>query len=269
MKLVTVEQMKQLEQAADAAGHSYADMMEQAGRATAQAILQRINVKNKIILVLIGPGNNGGDGLVAAYHLKEAGARVVCYLCKPRSADDPNMKQVQDHGIACLHNDDNGAHKTLRKALQGIDVLVDALLGTGVNRPIEGELAEILAIVREAVNERRAQVFAPTELVPTSSPALPRPYIVAVDVPSGLNCDAGEIDPATLPANLTVTFVAPKMGQFRFPGADVIGELAVADIGIDPALSQDLPVDVATAQMVAQALPARPRDAHKGTFGKA
>ncbi len=269
MKLVTVEQMKQLEQAADAAGHSYAEMMEQAGRAVAEAIFQRVNVKNKIVLILVGPGNNGGDGLVAAHYLKQAGAKVICFLFKPRADDDPNMKRVRDQGIACLHNNDNGAHKTLRKALQGTDVIVDALLGTGVVRPIEGALAEILTIVRAAVNERRTPTFAPTDLVPASPPTPPQPYIAAVDVPSGLNCDSGEIDPAALPADLTVTFAAPKMGQFRFPGAGAIGELVVADIGIAPALAQDLPVDVATAQMVAGMLPARPRDAHKGTFGKA
>lgn len=269
MKLVTIEQMKQLEQAANAAGHSYAEMMEQAGHAVAQAICQRINVKNKIVLVLVGPGNNGGDGLVAAHYLKEAGAKVVCFLHKPRATDDPNMKRVKEQGIACLHNDDNGAHKTLRKALQGTDIIVDALLGTGATRPIEDELAEILTIVREMVNERRASNFAPNDLVPTSPPAPSWPYIAAVDVPSGLNCDTGEIDPVTLTANLTVTFAAPKMGQFRFPGAGTIGELAVADIGIDPALTQGLPIEVVTAQMAAQMLPARPRDAHKGTFGKA
>jgi len=267
MKLVTVEQMKQLEQAADAAGHSFAMMMELAGRAVASAVAQRIAVKNKIVLVLIGPGNNGGDGLVAAHYLKEAGAKVVCYLWKPR-ADDSNMKRVKEDGIVCLHNGENGAHQTLRKALQGVDIVVDALLGTGVTRPIEGELKEILSIVGQAVNARRAQRFAPTDLFPSLQP-LPRPYVVAVDVPSGLNCDSGEIDPVTLPADLTVTFAAPKMGQFRFPGAGILGELVVADIGIDPALEQGLPVDVATAQMVAQRLPPRPRDAHKGTFGKA
>jgi NAD(P)H-hydrate epimerase len=90
-----------------------------------------------------------------------------------------------------------------------------------------------------------------------------------VDVPSGLDCDTGAVDPATLKADLTVTFGAPKHGQFRFPGAAVLGELVVADIGLDPALSADISAHVLTLQKVCARLPDRPMDAHKGTFGKA
>ena len=100
MKLVTVEEMKQLEKTADANGHSYADMMEQAGRAVSQEIIKRLAVKGKIVLVLVGPGNNGGDGFVAARYLKKAGAQIVCYLCQSRSEDDSNLKLVQE----CLLN---------------------------------------------------------------------------------------------------------------------------------------------------------------------
>jgi NAD(P)H-hydrate epimerase len=90
-----------------------------------------------------------------------------------------------------------------------------------------------------------------------------------VDVPSGLDCDTGALDPAALPADLTVTFAAPKRGHFRFPGAGAIGELIVADIGIDASLGSDIQVEVATAEGIACMLPPRPVDAHKGTFGKA
>ena len=86
MKVVTVDQMRRLEAASDAAGHSYAAMMEQAGQAVVNAIAERQAVQGKHVLVLVGPGNNGGDGLVAARYLVKVGARVTCYLLKPREA---------------------------------------------------------------------------------------------------------------------------------------------------------------------------------------
>ncbi|MBN1582905.1 MAG: NAD(P)H-hydrate dehydratase [Anaerolineae bacterium] len=271
MKLVTVEEMKQLEKAADANGHSYANMMEQAGRAVSVEIAKRMIVKGKIVLILVGPGNNGGDGLVAARYLKEAGAQIVCYLWKPRTTDDPNLKLIQERSIPCLYSNDDKNYDTLRKALKSADIIVDALLGTGVTRPIQGKLKDVLEVVREAVSKRR--LGRQFEWTAFSPPVRPRnhlvPFVVAVDVPSGLNCDSGDVDPVTLPADLTVTFAAPKRGQFRFPGAGILGELAVADIGIAPALAQDLPIDIATAKSVGSHLPVRPWDAHKGTFGKA
>ena len=100
MKVVTVEEMRQIEAASDAAGHSYEAMMEQAGRAVAEAVLERRAVQGKAVLVLVGPGNNGGDGLVAARYLAEAGARVACYLLKPRDAtEDSNFRLVQEGGL--------------------------------------------------------------------------------------------------------------------------------------------------------------------------
>ncbi len=93
--------------------------------------------------------------------------------------------------------------------------------------------------------------------------------MVAVDMPSGLHADTGSVDPVTPCADLTVTFAFPKRGHFLFPGADYVGELVIADIGIDPSLAREIPVTLATAGGVRAMLPSRPRDANKGTFGKA
>ena len=158
MKLVTVDEMRDLEQRADAAGHSYATMMECAGRAVAEAIEERMQVRNKRVLVLVGPGNNGGDGLVAARYLSKAGAQIVCYLWEPRPSDDPNLEAAREHNVHCLQGEDEGNGKVLSKALQNVDVIVDALLGTGVTRPIDGSLKELLDRVQHAVGERRTPV---------------------------------------------------------------------------------------------------------------
>jgi len=271
MKLVSVDQMRHIEQTADAAGQTYAAMMERAGTAVAETIRSRKDVKDKRMLLLIGPGNNGGDGLVAARVLREAGAQVSCYLLKDRP-DDPLLATVRDKGCFVAMAPDDLQYRVLRRLVKGADVVVDALLGTGAARPIEGDLAKILGIVKSEIKEReglgtRELVEVPTVArVPRSSS---QPLVVAVDGPTGLNYDTGALDPAAIPAEVTVTFAYPKLGHFTFPGAPACGRLVVADIGTDPKLAQDVKLQVADAEMIQAMLPARPPDAHKGTFGKA
>jgi NAD(P)H-hydrate epimerase len=266
MKLVTANQMRALEQRADASGNTYAMMMERAGRAVADAILARDDARGLRVLVLVGPGNNGGDGLVCARYLRDAGARVALYIWKRvERADDENFRLCRERNIPTTRAEDDANLTALKDFLADTDIIVDALLGTGVARPIEGLLKELLETV---IKETSRQV--PSHLVPLS-PLLPRsaPRIVAVDLPSGLNPDTGALDPATLHADLTVTFAFPKIGQLQFPGANAVGELVVADIGIPAEWAPADALDVATAREIAARLPPRARDAHKGTFGKA
>jgi hydroxyethylthiazole kinase-like uncharacterized protein yjeF len=283
MKIFTVAEMIAVEKEADAAaqandprGIPYAQMMENAGRATAQAIMERSLVQGKRVLILVGPGNNGGDGLVCGRALAQAGADVTFYLSQPRNPEtDPNLAQVMQMGLNILRLDYDQRYRLLRLQLNGVDVVVDALLGTGVSRPIAGELAQLLRQVRAGIEER-GQILARQRPNPLTyvGQARPRvgngPLIVAVDCPSGLNCDTGNLDPLAIPAHLTVTFAAAKRGHFIFPGAAACGDLVVADIGISPELPavKRVPLELATAEMVRPWLPARPRDGHKGTFGK-
>jgi hydroxyethylthiazole kinase-like uncharacterized protein yjeF len=285
MKIVTVDQMRRLEQRADTAGVTYARMMECAGRAVAKAMLERWDLAGRRVLLLVGPGNNGGDGLVAARHLHDAGALVTLYLWKRQTDHDANYGLSQERHIAVTSAEDDAALGGLRAALAACDFVVDALLGTGANRPIEGPLKEILvavkaqmAVIRHPASELQslAPIFSPDRLLraieghPSSSVRrLPSPLVVAVDLPSGVNADTGAVDPATVPASLTVTFACPKIGFFRFPAAAVLGELVVADIGIPPALDDDIALNIATLDLIHPLLPARPRSGHKGTFGKA
>jgi NAD(P)H-hydrate epimerase len=275
MKVVTTDEMRRIEKAADAGGLSFATMMENAGRAVAEACQRdrRMGPGDRRILVLVGPGNNGGDGLVAARHLHDAGAQVKLYIGQRGLEDDDHYALTQERGMATTRAEDDPNLKSLRKLLREADVIIDALLGTGVSRPIEGPLKDVLEIAKEEVEKRRREEKGKEPLVSPSSPSSPAlpspPLIVAVDVPSGLNCDDGTVDPTTVPADLTVTFGFPKVGQFLFPGAEYLGELLVADIDIPPSLADDVSLDVATPQMVSELLPKRPLGAHKGTFGKA
>jgi hydroxyethylthiazole kinase-like uncharacterized protein yjeF len=259
MKVVTAAEMRVMEQGADAAGLSFAAMMENAGRAIAEEIKRRWPVASRGVLVLVGPGNNGGDGLVVARHLHDAGAKVVLYLLRPRPADDLNWRLCQERGLPTAIAEDDADFAALRYQLDNSAIIVDALLGTGTARPIEGTLQKLLEIVKS--------------VLPLSpSPRLPRPsapVVVAVDLPTGLNCDTGAAGPAILPTDLTVTFACPKRGHFLFPGAAFVGELVIADIGIPPTLAVDVPVELTTPAEARALLPPRPLDAHKGTFGKA
>jgi hydroxyethylthiazole kinase-like uncharacterized protein yjeF len=290
MKLLSVDQMRHIERASDAAGHTYAAMMERAGMAVAQAILSRVsNLKSQIsnlkFSILIGPGNNGGDGLVAARALREAGGQASCYLFRDRS-DDPLLAAVRDRGVSIAVASDDDQFHELRRLTHDADVIVDALLGTGTARPIEGDLAKILEIVKSEIKARRKpeETEELVEIPPVSSvrssgfsrpltaeavTTRESPLVVAVDGPTGLNYDTGALDPAAVPADVTVTFAYPKLGHFAFPGASACGQLIVADIGTDPKLVQDITLEVADAEMIRAMLPARPSDAHKGTFGKA
>ena len=260
MKVVSVDQMRRIEAAADAAGHSYAAMMECAGGAVARVIQARLDIRGRSVLVLVGPGNNGGDGLVAARYLHDAGAYVTACVLKPRD-DEHTQALLARHGSIIPSN------ALEIGLLRECEVIVDALLGTGASRPITGELASLLSVVAQTVTDRRR---AAPDLI---NPALPQPashapLIVAIDGPTGLNYDTGELDPLTVPADVSVTFAYPKIGHTRFPGAGACGELIVADIGTDPKLADDVQLELADPTLIRSLLPARPANAHKGTFGK-
>lgn len=298
IKVFSVAEMVAAEKAADAAGNSYAQMMERAGRGVAQAIMQRYDVRGTQILVLVGPGNNGGDGLVAGRHLAQAGAEVTFYLYRPRDAtDDENYARIEEMGLFRANAQDDQRFRVLRLRLQQSDMIIDALLGTGVDRPVGGELATLMRHVQGVLEERGGQGargkgqearelgtgtgegVVDDEAGLTSIASMPDegeggqaagPFVVAVDCPSGLNCDTGELDPLAPRAQLTVTFAGPKHGHFLFPGAAAVGELVVVDIGIgaDLAPVREVQVELATAALARSLLPARPIDGHKGTFGK-
>ena len=276
LKLFTVAEMVAAEQAADAQGVSYAQLMETAGRRVAEAIMARYGVNGRSILILIGSGNNGGDGLVAGRYLAQAGADVAFYLTKMRDPQaDPNFASVQQMGLFTLDANFDQRYRVLRTRLRVTDMLVDALLGTGVSRPIGGSLAKLMQQVQQGVAERQQQVVVSQTPSLISLSQLPVPTtsdydlpIIAVDCPSGLHCDTGVLDPLALPASVTVTFAGPKRGHFAFPGAAACGELVVADIGIPANVTKPLPVSVATAVSQREQLPKRPLDGHKGTFGR-
>ena len=252
-RVYTVAEMKALEAAADRAGVSYATLMENAGRAVAEALLARLEDPGAHkCLVLCGSGNNGGDGLVAAHYLSNAGLRVTVYCARPPDDADPKVQRLRAKGLLLADSQNDQRGRVLTHLLQSATVVVDALFGTGARFPLGGASAEVLREAGLAVRARQ-----------------PRPFVVAVDCPSGLDCDTGALDPLAMPADLTVTFAGLKRGQCAFPGADALGELVVADIGAPDVPEAQAGLEWVTADQARRLLPPRPRSAHKGTFGRA
>jgi len=267
MRILTVGEIQSIERSADALGHTYAAMMALAGKGVAEAIRRRLPVVGKRILVLVGPGNNGGDGLVAARWLQESGAAVTAYLSRTRDQDeDAVYRDAVTSNVPIVNGPSDVNAKRLRSLLAQTDVIVDALLGTGATPPLRGAIADILSVVHQAVGQPSPQTLVSFRL---PHPQPPRPCIVAVDGPSGLDFDTGEVDANTLRADFTVTFAAPKWGHLRFPGAARVGDLVVADIGIPDSVEIPVGPKLATPNQTGAWLPPRPMDAHKGTFGKA
>jgi NAD(P)H-hydrate epimerase len=275
MKLVTAEEMRRLEQAASEAGLSYETMMENAGHATALAVKERITQMPGQVLVLVGPGNNGGDGLVAARYLRQWDVQVSVYIWKRNSEDDTNLERARELDIPIYRAADDPEHQQLDALVAECNVLLDALLGTGATGGLRGDLPDLLRRVQQGLDARalarEAETASPLRSMTgrRARYVSARPPVVALDMPTGLDADSGKVDEATLPADITVTFAHPKRGQFLYPGASVVGKLLVADIGMDPSLAEEIPTAIATPEAVAAMLPARPPNAHKGTFGKA
>ena len=251
MKLVTVSQMQAIEKEADAGGLTYDQMMENAGQGLADLILDIFegDVESEAV-GLVGPGNNGGDTLIALAALAAEGWKTRAYLIKRKK--DELIKRFTDAGGQVLAGEN--AFEQLAEAIGTADVLLDGVLGTGTKLPLKKDVAELLAEVNDVLDG--LDEF---------------PLVVAVDCPSGVDCDTGEVADEAIAADLTVTMAAVKQGLLRLPAFEYVGDLEVVDIGF----SQDLPslksltVDVADLESVAALLPERPIDSHKGTFGTA
>lgn len=255
MKLVSVSEMRAIEQEANAAGLTYAQMMENAGRGLAEVIRDLLlDEEQTEVLGLVGPGNNGGDTLVALTHLAADGWRACAYLVRRDIEGDTLIERLQEAGGEILQSAEDRGFSVLTAALQSAALLLDGLLGTGSKLPLKREIAAVLAAAKEALSAME-----------------PPPLVVAVDCPSGIDCDSGEAAPESIPADLTVTMAAVKQGLLKLPAFELVGDLKVVDIGLPEGLRawKSVKTEVVQREMVAALLPRRPLDAHKGTFGTA
>jgi hydroxyethylthiazole kinase-like uncharacterized protein yjeF len=205
VELLTPEEMAEADRRAIASGVRSSVLMERAGEAVA-AVARRMAPAGARVAVLAGPGNNGGDGFVAARHLQDAGYDVSVFLVGDRTLlkGDASLMARQWKGSVEAARRDFG---------QGADLIIDALFGAGLDRPVEG----LAAVAIDGANESG---------VP----------ILAVDLPSGIDGRTGAILGTAILARETVTFFRRKPGHLLLPGRMLAGEVTLADIGIDASI---------------------------------
>jgi hydroxyethylthiazole kinase-like uncharacterized protein yjeF len=238
-ELLTVAQMYEADRLAVERGVASLDLMERAGAAVADALCARWPEGR--VAVLCGPGNNGGDGFVAARLLAARGREVTLVLLGERSGL---------RGDAAVNADrwDGAVEQLSPDCVDGADVVVDALFGAGLGRPVEGVAAAVL----KTIGERDCGVLA-------------------VDMPSGLHGDTGEVMGMAARADISVTFFRRKPGQLIYPGRGMCGEVLLADIGTPNSVLGD----IAPAQWLnapdlwSAAFPDHAPDAHKYERGHA
>ena len=248
MYLVSAAQMRELDRLTiekyGTPGHV---LMERAGSGATQALLDFFEQRPKRVIVVAGRGNNGGDGFVMARLLKKQGiACEVILAAKKREVRGDARRNLQAFLRLRGRVEEITALEQVpaaEKRLERCDVIVDALLGTGLNTAVRGIQAALIA----SMNARD---------VP----------IVSVDIPSGLHADSGQPVGCAVEAALTVTFGYPKLGQVLYPGTAQVGQLACVDIGIAPqALAEVAPQ--LTRREVGGQIRARHPESHKGDFG--
>ena len=254
MRVLNASQMREADRRTiEGLGIPSAVLMEQAGRAVVRAMDDAFgDLTRRRIGVLCGRGNNGGDGFVIARELVDRGLQIRARLLGQTAAvqGDARMKleALSLRPVEVLEITDEAAWKRTRDDVLACDVIVDALFGTGLARPLDGVAALMVADLN----------------------ASKRP-VVAVDLPSGLSADRTDVTGPAVRASLTVTFAAPKLPLVFPPASAHTGKLIVADIGIPGSVIDALDgprIDMVTADLVRPLVLPRRADAHKGEYGR-
>jgi ADP-dependent NAD(P)H-hydrate dehydratase / NAD(P)H-hydrate epimerase len=252
MKLPTAEQMRALDNIAISHyGIPSIVLMENAGRGMVAAMGQEFgNLAGRTITILVGPGNNGGDGLVIARHLHQQHARphVLLLSVPDKFTGDAavNLAVVQKLGLPLRQFSPGDSSEMVRGLLRHSWLVVDAIFGTGLKREVSGHFAEVIELLN--------QLHLP---------------VAAVDIPSGLNADTGQPLGVCVQASMTATFAHAKPGLTVHPGRGLAGRLQVIDIGIPPEAAHQAAIstELLTAATLGAWLPERQASSHKGTFG--
>jgi hydroxyethylthiazole kinase-like uncharacterized protein yjeF len=254
MKILTAAQMSEVDRlTTDLYRIPSLLLMESAGRAVVDELGSVFpKLADKRVLIICGKGNNGGDGLVVARYLAIRGGKpeILLFGDPDRLTGDPltnwNIARALSIPIRVFHS----GHE-FQESIQTLripDIIVDALFGTGLVKPIGPELAPVLQWIETLSGKA---------------------FVVAVDIPSGLFADSPEIHGPAVRADLTVTFSALKPAHVFAPASDLAGRVAVAPIGSPPELFRNpaYRMNLIDGALVRKVLPPRKRDAHKGTYG--
>lgn len=253
MKFVTAAEIKSIEEKAiEEYGIPSIVLMENAGHEAAIQI-ERImgDFHNKKVCIFAGKGNNGGDGYVIARHLYNQGVKVKVFLIgnKTDVTGDAliNLQIITAMGIDVIEVVNEGDWDKVKIAMTFTDCLVDALVGTGFTGKLIGQMAQVV----ESMNKTNK-------------------VVIAIDMPSGVEADTGQISGAAVKADHTITFSLVKQGLLLYPGASYAGDVTVADIGIPRMLliDEEIRQNIITSAAVGKMFPKRSPNVHKGNCGK-
>jgi len=252
MKVVTSQQMREIDRKTIEENNiSGRILMENAGIRIFQSLKNIYpDLRLKKIIIFSGSGNNGGDGFVVARHLYDFGVRVKVFLLTPfnkiRGEAEENLNILKKMGVELIETETVKLEE-IQRTIRNSDLIIDAILGTGLQGKVTGLKANIIDSIYMTNKE-----------------------VVAIDVPSGLNADTGKIEGPCIKATHTITLALPKIGLLIFPGASYAGKVTVEDIGIPSYLLKDkkIKTNMVTKEIVKSLLPFRAIYSHKGSFGK-
>lgn len=252
MKIATAQEMRDIDKATmEWFGLPGVVLMENAGRAVAEKAIAILgDPVGKVVFIVCGGGNNGGDGYAAARWLHNRGARVKLFLAVDRGSVQSDalvhLETALRMGVECFDITEPRGMEKARIAAAFADLVIDALLGTGYH----GEMSEPYRDSIELMNGAGR-------------------IILSVDIPSGVDADSGAVRDKAVAAFATVTFGLPKPGLLLYPGAGCAGKVEVAAIGIPTELltAATIRQNWVTKQIASALLPKRPPDSHKGNFG--
>jgi NAD(P)H-hydrate epimerase len=261
MKLATAAEMQQLDRTAIEEHHIPGIvLMENAGRGTCEFMVEKLGpVAGKSAVFFIGPGNNGGDGLVIARHVHQSGGfPILVFLVHPDKLKGDaarNLRIAMDFDLPCRiisgQDDIHTVYQEVRASMSGRPLwsIVDALFGTGLQRPLAGAFLSAVNLI----NSLRDEFDIP---------------VTAVDIPSGMNSDNGMPMGGCVRADLTATYGLAKPGHFMHGGGDLVGELRVVDIGIPPeTVEKACLAGEALDSSILSLLAKRKAASHKGSYG--
>ncbi|MBE6760617.1 MAG: NAD(P)H-hydrate dehydratase [Ruminococcaceae bacterium] len=248
MLILTKEQIKELEEGYVQSGMDHIKLMEAAGNAVGRFIHEKFGITGKSIAVLCGSGNNGGDGFMAARKLLENGAKVCVLLADgmPKTPDAIDMYGRAERAgvmiIDCAEEEPEKVDRLINEA----EIIVDAIYGLGFRDEPPEQVAQLIQKINLAVGE-----------------------VIAVDIPSGVSGDSGQVASTCVKANYTVTFTAMKPGHIIYPGADYCGTVLCSAIGIEETAAEAMAPQVSAVdyQNVRLCFSARKQNTYKGDYG--
>jgi len=250
MKIASSKEIHEIESKSEKFGISTKILIKNAGLKIAQNIINEIdNISLTNIVVLVGKGNNGNDGLIAASHLSSWGIKVIAYLCIKRPPNDYYLKTAHNNGVL-IQLPSIDYKKQIKDIFKKTNIVIDAILGTGNKKRLSSPISDILNCLK------------------TSKIKNEKLKIIAIDIPSGINPDTGSIDSNCVPVDKTFILGIYKIGMFENSNQYFYGQKIILDIGLPKNIDEHIKYELITRSWAKKHIPKRSPSASKDDFGR-